>query len=71
MCYQGFFGGDYNHVAGKISKGEVDEDGNWGKKLQHLHSFEGKWDGRIDIKDLKTKVNVICNFIFVVLTSCF
>ena len=53
---RGFFGGEPNLISGKISKGTVDEDGNWEKKLQTLHTFEGRWDGAINIKDTRTKV---------------
>lgn len=41
---KGFFTGEYNVVVGKIRM-----------KKDVLHTFQGKWDGRIDITNTKTK----------------
>jgi len=52
---KGFWGGEYNCIAGTIKKGQVDQEGNWERKQKTLHTFEGKWDGRITIRNEKTK----------------
>jgi len=48
---KGFFGGEYNKIEGKISHGDVDAKGNWPKKTKTCYTFNGYWDGKINIKD--------------------
>lgn len=49
MLYiKGFFTGEYNVISGKIKS-----------KKDVLYTIQGKWDGRIDITNSKTKVITI------------